>query len=112
MMKKEISAHDDKVSSIVRTVLSVLYIPMSFFSVLLFMASESTIHASNPVYITLMLICCYVSLAVPLLCILCAAISGVVKAKGKLTAALCIHCIPLFVFLLNIGFMAVLEGIF
>jgi len=61
----------DKISAILNVILTIVYIPMSGFSALMFMASEGTINATNQLYITLINVFCYITISVPIICIIC-----------------------------------------
>ncbi len=60
----------DRVGYVFNIVLSIVYIPISWFSWLLFMASEATIDATNPTFIILINIFCWITLLIPFLCFL------------------------------------------
>lgn len=99
----------DKTNKILNIVLGVLHLPMSLFSWLLTMASEGTIGATNPIYITLLHIVCVVAFAVPVLCVLGLVLSVIFRKKGHALPSLVIQFVPLGIFLLNVLLLAIAE---
>jgi len=99
----------DKVGVIFNTVLSILYFPLSAFSMLMFMASEATIGATNQLYIMLIRIFCYITITVPLICIISITLSVILRIKGKSIASFCIQFLPIIVFILNLLFLSSIE---
>ncbi len=85
-------------------VLGVLYIPFSFFCFLLLMASEATIGATNPIYICMIDIFCFVDFFIPLLCLVGIALSIWFRKKGYSILSFVIQFLPLIVFVLNFVF--------
>lgn len=99
----------DKASKFFNIVLGVVYVPMSLFSWLLTMASEGTMGATNPTYITLLHIVCVVAFAIPVLCVLGLVLSVIFRKKGHALASLVIQFVPLGIFLLNVLLLAIAE---
>ena len=92
----------DKFSKSSNLILCILYIPLSAFSILLSMASESTLDATNPLYINLVNIFSMIALFVPLLCIAGILISVFLRKKGRYALSIVAQFFPLVVFLLNL----------
>lgn len=92
----------EKISKAFNIVLGVVYIPLSLFSWLLQMASEGTIDATNPLYITLIEIFCIISFIIPFLCIAGIIISVIFRKKGYSKCSLVIQFLPLVIFALNL----------
>lgn len=101
----------DKVGRVFNIILSVTYIPLSIFSWLSQMASESTIGATNPLYISLIEIFCAVSFIVPLLCIAGIIMSVVLRKKGYSIIAFIIQFFPLLIFVLNLILLYFAESV-
>lgn len=101
----------DKLGTLFNLILGITYIPLSLFSWLLQMASESTMDATNPVYITLINIFCIISFVIPLLCITGIILSVFFRKKGYSIFSFVIQFIPLLIFILNIIFLFVAESI-
>lgn len=99
----------DKSGVIFNIILSVLYVPMSYFSWLLMMVSEGTINATNQMYINLITVFCYITLLVPLLCVSGIAFSVFFRKRKKSILSFVIQFIPLVVFVLNIIFLSYIE---
>jgi len=91
----------DKAGDICNRNLGILYIPLSLFSILLYMASESTIGANNPLYIGLINLFCVITLAVPFLCFGGIFLSAILRNKGCSVASFVVQFVPLAVFALN-----------
>ncbi len=102
----------DKICAVSQTVLSIFYCPLSLFSFLAGMLAESIIDATDPIYIGLMLTFSWVTVTVPLLCLVCMAVSVRLRRKGKLTASLRLQFLPLFIFLLNMLFWVTVECLY
>ena len=101
----------DKIGKIFNIILGVTYIPLSLFGWLLQMASESTIDATNPLYITLIEIFCIISFFVPLLCIVGIVISIILRKKGYSKSSFIVQFIPLVIFILNLILLFVTDFI-
>lgn len=91
----------DKVGEICNRILGILYIPLSLFSFLLGMASESTIGANNSLFIGLIYLFCFITYAVPFLCFAGIFLSAILRNKGRSVAAFVVQFVPLAVFALN-----------
>ncbi len=100
-----------KVSMILNWILGVTYIPLSFFSWLLTMASEGTIDATNPFYINLMNVFCFIAFSVPLLCVAGISVSILLRKKGRHILSIIIQFLPLVVFILNVILLAFTESL-
>ena len=100
----------EKIGKVFNIVLSVVYIPLSLFSWLLQMASEGTIDATNPLYITLIEIFCIISFIIPFLCIAGIIISVIFRKKGYSKCSLVIQFLPLVIFALNIMLLCYAES--
>lgn len=92
----------DKISRICNFVLCIFYIPLSFFSWLMQMASESAIGVSNMLYVVLVDIFCVISFFIPLLCFGGILLSHFLRKKGHSIWSLAVQFIPLIVFVLNL----------
>lgn len=90
--------------------LSIFYFPISGFSMLIVMASEGTIGVTNQLYINLITVFCYLTISIPILCIICIALSVILRIKRKNIASFCIQFIPLVIFILNISFFLLLKN--
>lgn len=101
----------DKLGRVFNIILGIAYIPLSLFSWLLQMVSESTIDATNPLYITLIEIFCIISFIIPLLCIVGIIISVVLRKKGYSISSVVIQFLPLAIFILNIILLCFAESI-
>lgn len=99
----------DKVCRVFNIVLGIVYVPLSLLSWLLQMASESTIGATNPVYITLIGISCVISFCIPFLCVGGILASVKLRKKGYSKLAFCIQFLPLAIFLLNMILLGCAE---
>ena len=99
----------DKACKVFNIVLGILYVPLSLFSWLLQMASESTIGATNPLYITLIGISCVISFCIPFLCVGGMIASVKLRRKGHSKLAFGIQFIPLVVFVLNMILLGCAE---
>ena len=99
-----------KISKAFNIVLGVVYIPLSLFSWLLQMASEGTIDATNPLYITLIEIFCIISFIIPFLCIAGIIISVIFRKKGYSKCSLVIQFLPLVIFALNLMLLCYAES--
>ena len=100
----------EKISKVFNIVLGVVYIPLSLFSWLLQMASEGTIDATNPLYITLIEIFCIISFIIPFLCIAGIIISVIFRKKGYNKCSLVIQFLPLVIFALNLMLLCYAES--
>ena len=100
----------EKISKVFNIVLGVVYIPLSLFSWLLQMASEGTIDATNPLYITLIEIFCIISFIIPFLCIAGIIISVIFRKKGYSKCSLVIQFLPLVIFALNLMLLCYAES--
>ena len=101
----------DKIGAVFNIILGVSYIPLSLFSWLLQMASESTIDATNPLYITLIEIFCIISLIIPFLCIAGIIVSLILRKKGYSISSFVVQFLPLVIFILNIILLCIAESI-
>ena len=101
----------DKIGTVFNIILGVSYIPLSLFSWLLQMASESTIDATNPLYITLIEIFCIISLIIPFLCIAGIIVSLILRKKGYSISSFVVQFLPLVIFILNIILLCIAESI-
>ncbi len=101
----------DKFGRVFNIILSVAYIPLSLFSWLLQMASESTIDATNPLYKTLINVFCVISFFIPLLCIVGIIMSVILRKKGYSIFSFVIQFVPLVLFILNLVFLCFAESI-
>ncbi len=101
----------DKIGTVFNIILGVSYIPLSLFSWLLQMASESTIDATNPLYITLIDIFCIISLIIPFLCIAGIIVSLILRKKGYSISSFVVQFLPLVIFILNIILLCIAESI-
>ena len=99
----------DRIGKFFNLFLGILYIPLSLFSWLLQMASESTMCATNPLYINLINIFCVIAFLIPLLCIAGILLSIVFRRKGCSVFSFVIQFLPLVIFLLNLLLLAVAE---
>ena len=100
-----------KISKAFNIVLGVVYIPLSLFSWLLQMASEGTIDATNPLYITLIEIFCIISFIIPFLCIAGIIVSLILRKKGHSISSLVVQFLPLVIFVLNLILLCCAESI-
>lgn len=92
-------------------ILGLIYIPLSFFSWFLQMASESTIDATNPLYINLIEIFCIIAFIIPFLCIAGIIISVVLRKRGYSKLSFVIQFLPLVIFILNLILLAFAESL-
>ena len=101
----------DKAGFICNTILSILYIPVSFFSFLSFMASELTIGSTNRVFIILINIYCLISMLIPLFCIAGILISVILRKKGHSVLSFAVQFLPLIIFGVNLLLLVVAESL-
>ena len=101
----------DKIGKKLNLILGILYVPLSLFSWLLQMASESTMSATNPLYINLINVFCVISFLIPLLCIAVILLSIVLRKKGHSVFSVVIQFLPLAIFLLNLILLAAAESL-
>ncbi|MBR5121600.1 MAG: hypothetical protein IKU89_03540 [Oscillospiraceae bacterium] len=101
----------DKIGKIFNIILGVTYIPLSLFSWLLQMASESTIDATNSIYIPLINAFCVICFIIPLLCIAGIIISVILRKKGYSKSSFIVQFIPLVIFILNLFLLFVTDFI-
>lgn len=101
----------DKLSRLFNIILGVIYIPLSLFSWLLQMASESTTDATNPLYVSLIEIFCIISFIIPLLCIVGIIVSVILRKKGFSISSFVIQFLPLAIFILNLILLCFAESI-
>ena len=92
----------DKISKVFNLILGVIYIPLSFFSWLMQMASEMTIDATNPLFINLVNIFCVVSFFIPILCVVGIVLSAIFRKKGHSISSIIFQFLPLVIFMLNL----------
>lgn len=92
----------DKLGKLLNLILGILYIPLSLFSWLLQMTSESTLNATNQLYISLIDIFCIIAFLFPLLCIAGILASIFFRKKGHTALSLVAQFLPLAVFFLNL----------
>ena len=103
--------HTCKTSKMLHWILGVIYIPVSFFSWLLQMASEGTMDATNPLYISLINVFCFISFIIPFLCVAGIIISIVLRAREYNMLSIIIQFLPLVVFILNLILLAFAESL-
>ncbi len=101
----------DRVGYVFNIVLSIIYIPISFFSWLLFMASEATIGATNQVFIAMINIFCCITLVIPLLCFLGILLSVRFRRKGYSVWSFVIQFLPLILFGMNLLLLFIAESL-
>lgn len=92
----------DIVCFILNGVMALLYVPFSFFSFLLIMTTESTMDATNELYINLVNIFSTVCFFIPLLCVISIALSVVLRIKRHRIIAFIVQFIPIIVFGINL----------
>ena len=92
-------------------ILFFIYIPLSFFSFLLMMASEGTMDATNLLYIRFIEIVCVIAFLIPFLCIASIFLSTFFSKKGYILISWLISCLPLFLFILNLILLAFTESL-
>ena len=101
----------DRIGKIFNSILGILYIPLSLFSWISQMASESTMGATNPLYINFINIFCVIAFLFPLMCIAGILLSIVFRRKGRSVFSIVIQFLPLVIFLLNLLLLAVAESL-
>ena len=101
----------DKIGTVFNIILGASYIPLSLFSWLLQMVSESTIDATNPLYITLIEIFCIISFIIPFLCVAGIIVSLILRKKGYSISSFVVQFLPLVIFILNIILLCIAESI-
>lgn len=101
----------DKIGRIFNWILGAAYIPLSFFSWLLQMASEGTLDATNPLYINLIEIFCMIAFIIPLLCVAAIVMSVVLRRRGHSMLSFVIQFLPLVIFILNLILLAFAESL-
>ncbi len=101
----------DKLGIVFNVVLSVFYIPFSFFCFMLLMVSEAAIGATNPIYICIIDVFCFVDFFIPLLCLVGIALSIWFRKKGYSIFSFVIQFLPLVVFVLDLIFLFLTDFI-
>ena len=101
----------DKIGTVFNIILGASYIPLSLFSWLLQMASESTMDATNPLYITLIEIFCIISFIIPFLCVAGIIVSVILRKKGYSKSSFIVQFVPLVIFILNLILLFVTDFI-
>ena len=101
----------DKLGIVFNVVLSVFYIPFSFFCFMLLMVSEMAIGATNPIYICIIDVFCVVDFFIPLLCLVGIALSIWFRKKGYTICSFVIQFLPLVVFVLDLVFLFLTDFI-
>lgn len=101
----------DKAGYICNIILSIVYISISFLSWLLFMASEATIGATNQVFIAMINLFCFITLTIPLLCILGIFLSVRLRKRGHSIWSFVVQFIPAVVFGINLLLLFILESL-
>lgn len=101
----------EKLGRLFNLILGVIYIPLSFFSWLLQMASEGTFDANNPLYITLIEIFCFIAFIIPILCIAGILMSVILRRRGHSMLSFVIQFLPLVIFILNLILFAIAESL-
>ena len=91
----------DRVGKICGHILTIAYLPLSLYSFLLYMASEATISANNPLYICLINVFCVFTLIIPFLCFAGVVVSAILRNRGCSAASFVIQFVPLIIFVLN-----------
>ena len=94
----------DKVGRVFNVILLVVYIPLSLVSFLFGMASEATIGATNPLFITLINIFCVITMVNSLLFFVGIIMSVILRRKGYSVPSFVVQFIPLAIFILNLVF--------
>ncbi len=92
----------DIVCFIINGVIALLYVPFSIFSFLLTMVTESTMDATNELYINLVNIFSTVCLFIPILCLISIALSVVFRIKRHRIIAFIVQFLPILVFGINL----------
>lgn len=101
----------DRVGFVFNIILGVLYCPFSLFSLLMMMASESTIGVTNSLYISLIDVFCVMCALIPLFCIISIVLSIVLRKKKHSVLSFVIQFLPLVIFALNAVLLAIAETI-
>lgn len=101
----------DAVGERCNIILMVLYLPLSLFCWLLYMASEATIDANNPLFIGLINVFCIITLLIPLLCVAGIVGSILLRKNGRSVLSFVIQFIPLILFGLNMLLLEYAESL-
>ena len=101
----------DKAYRACHTALCILYFPLSLFSWLMQMASESAIGVTNMLYVVLVDIFCGISFAIPFWGIGGLLLSRKLKRKES-KWAFAVQFVPLAVFVLNLLLLMVADMVF
>ena len=101
----------DKAGYIFNILLSILYVPISWFSWLLLMASEGTIDATNSTYIILINVFCWVSMSIPFLCFLGIFLSARLRKRSYSIWSFIVQFIPLAIFCMNVVLLFIAESV-
>lgn len=99
----------DKIGRICNIILSAIYIPLSFLSLMLFMASEIEIGLTNRVSIIMINIFSYITLLIPLLCVGSIFLSIWFRRRGYSIWSFVVQFLPIVVFLINQVFLFIAE---
>lgn len=75
------------------------------------MASEGTLDAINPLYISLVKLFCLISFIIPFLCVAGIIISIVLRKREYIILSIIIQFLPLVVFILNLILLAYAESL-
>ena len=101
----------NKVSMMLNRILGVTYIPLSLFSWLLQMASAGTIDTTNPTYINMINVFCFIAFIIPLLCVIGTVISVILRNRGKYISSIVIQFLPLAAFIRNLLLLVLAESL-
>ena len=99
----------DKAGYIFNILLSILYVPISWFSWLLLMASEVTIDATNQTFIFFINVFCWITMIIPFLCFLGIFLSVRYRKKGYSVRSFVVQFLPLIIFGLNLLLLFIAE---
>ena len=101
----------ERVGYILSIVLTILYIPVSFFSFLLGMLSEVVMDTTNQIFINLINILSCIAMLVPIFCFFGILLSIRCRKKGYIAWSFVFQFLPLIIFGMNILMIYIVDGL-
>ncbi len=101
----------DIIGIISNVVLSIFYIPFSFFSYITLMASETAIGATNPWYIYAIDFWCFLEFFIPLQCFAAIILSVILRIKKHSVPSFLVQFAPIAAFALNLLLLFIIDFI-
>ena len=99
----------EKLLYVLSIVLTIIYIPISFFSFFLGMVSEAVMHATNQFLTYLTNIASCVAMLVPIFCFAGIIFSIRCRKKGYLVRSFVLQVVPLIIFSVNLLLIYIID---